>query len=125
MEGPAPVPRRASTYARLNTIFNDAVKIIEADFSRPISVEEVARRTVSSPRQLRRAFSLVGGVSYRSVLARVRMRHAADLLASTDVAINEVARRVGYHEPSQFTKAFRRVHGRTPSEFRAMRRSPP
>jgi AraC-like DNA-binding protein len=53
------------------------------------------------------------------------MSHAADLLASTDIAINEVARRVGYHEPSQFTKAFRRVHGRTPSEFRAAsRRSP-
>ena len=61
-------------------------------------------------------------MSFRSFLTRARMARAAELLVSTDIPVKEVARRVGYHEPSQFTKAFKRAYAATPSEFRAARR---
>lgn len=95
--------------------------MIEAELSRPITVDEVARRVATSPRQLRRAFSEIGGVSFRSFLTGVRMARAADLLAATDIPVAEIARRVGYRQPGQFTKAFKRAYATTPSAFRAQR----
>ena len=97
---------------------------MDAELAGPITADEVARRVASSPRQLRRAFSEIRGMSFRSFLTRARMARAAELLVSTDIPVKEVARRVGYQEPSQFTKAFKRVYGVTPSEFRAMHGPP-
>jgi AraC family transcriptional regulator of adaptative response / methylphosphotriester-DNA alkyltransferase methyltransferase len=36
--------------------------------------------------------------------------------------VREVAQRVGYRQPAQFAKAFRRHHGLAPAAFRDMRR---
>jgi AraC family transcriptional regulator of adaptative response / methylphosphotriester-DNA alkyltransferase methyltransferase len=37
--------------------------------------------------------------------------------------VREVAHRVGYRQPAQFAKAFRRHHGVAPSDFRARSRA--
>ena len=49
------------------------------------------------------------------------MDRAAELLERRSVTVREVARRVGYRQPAQFAKAFRRQHGVAPSDFRAAR----
>ena len=49
------------------------------------------------------------------------MERAAELLARRSVTVREVAHRVGYRQPAQFAKAFRRHHGVAPSDFRAGR----
>ena len=47
------------------------------------------------------------------------MDRAADLLAEGDLTVRDVAHRVGYRQPAQFAKAFRRRHGpRRPSTAR-------
>jgi AraC-like DNA-binding protein len=78
----------------------------------------------TSPRQLRRVFGECGGTTFRSFLAEARMTRAAEHLTSTDMLVREVARLVGYREPSRFTKAFKRAYGLTPSQFRAAAASP-
>ena len=122
MESSLPAGRRPSTHELRIRIFQEAAHIVAAEFARPITAEEVARRVATSPRQLRRAFSEISGDSFRVYLRRVRMACAADLLGATDMPVGEVARRVGYHEPSQFTKAFKRTYRSTPSELRRSRR---
>ena len=116
-----PRGRRPSTQDHRRAIFREAAAIVQAELAGPITADEVARRVASSPRQLRRAFSEIGGMSFRRFLTSARMARAAQLLVSTDMPVRDVARRVGYHEPSQFTKAFKRTHGMTPSELRARR----
>jgi AraC family transcriptional activator of mtrCDE len=54
-----------------------------------------------------------------SLLRRVRMRHAADLLAANALSIDQVALNVGYQSRSSFTRTFRRYYGSDPSEYRA------
>ena len=49
------------------------------------------------------------------------MERAAELLAAAALTVREVAHRVGYRQPAQFAKAFRRHHGAAPSAFRARR----
>jgi AraC-like DNA-binding protein len=49
------------------------------------------------------------------------MRAAAELLRSRALTVREVAHRVGYRQPAQFAKAFRRHHGLAPSDYRSSR----
>ena len=47
------------------------------------------------------------------------MDRAADLLSTRGLTVREVAHRVGYRQPAQFAKAFRRHLGVAPSDYRA------
>jgi AraC family transcriptional regulator of adaptative response / methylphosphotriester-DNA alkyltransferase methyltransferase len=49
----------------------------------------------------------------------VRMERAAELLVRRGLTVREVAHRVGYRQPAQFAKAFRRHKGLAPSAFRS------
>jgi AraC family transcriptional regulator, regulatory protein of adaptative response / methylphosphotriester-DNA alkyltransferase methyltransferase len=49
------------------------------------------------------------------------MDRAAELLASAGPTVREVAHRVGYRQPAQFAKAFRRHRGQAPAAYRADR----
>lgn len=114
--------QRRSTRELHASLFRQTTEIVRAEFARPLTLEEVARRLATSPRQLRRIFTEAGGKSFRSLLTEVRMDRAAELLEATDLSVSDVGRRVGYREAGQFTKAFKRAHGAPPSEFRARRR---
>jgi AraC family transcriptional regulator of adaptative response / methylphosphotriester-DNA alkyltransferase methyltransferase len=114
--------QRPSTRDLRAAIFEEAVAIMRAELGRRLALEELSRRVATSPRQLRRAFSETAGTGFRSYLARLRMEEAARLLTTTDLPVRVVGRRVGYRQAGQFTKAFKRTHGTTPSQFRAERR---
>jgi AraC-like DNA-binding protein len=88
-----------------------------------LTLDDIARRVASSRRQLQRAFAEIGRTTFREHLAKVRMARAAELLAVGTLTVREVARRVGYRQPAQFAKAFRRHVGVAPSDFRARRGS--
>jgi AraC family transcriptional regulator of adaptative response / methylphosphotriester-DNA alkyltransferase methyltransferase len=46
------------------------------------------------------------------------MRKALELLRRGEMPVREVANAVGYRQPAQFAKTFRRHHGAPPSSFR-------
>jgi two-component system response regulator YesN len=58
------------------------------------------------------------GENFSVYLERLRIGHARELLATTDKPLAEVARRCGYNSPPVLRRAFKRVEGITPSEFR-------
>jgi transcriptional regulator GlxA family with amidase domain len=109
---------RTGTVARRRTLFEEAVDIIEREFAQPLELDDVARRLATSRRQLQRAFAEIGDTSFRTYVARVRMLRALDLLREGRLPVREVANNVGYRQPAQFAKTFRRHHGAPPSSFR-------
>jgi transcriptional regulator GlxA family with amidase domain len=111
--------QRAATVRHRTTLFREAVDIVEAEFGSDLSLDDIARRVASSRRQLQRAYAEIGNTTFRDHLTSVRMRVAADMLSSRALTVREVAHRVGYRQPAQFAKAFRRHHGVAPSDFRA------
>lgn len=115
---------RADTMSRREEIYREALAVIAANYSRDLQVETVAHTIATSRRQLQRVLEEVGGVTFRDVLTRMRMRQAARLLRETDLPVAEVARQVGYSQPAQFAKAFRRLHGQVPSVYRSSPRPP-
>ena len=88
------------------------------EYAAPLELYVVARRIATSRRQLQRAYAQIGATSFQDQLAAVRMERAAELLAHDLLPVREVARRVGYRQPSQFAKRFRRHHGLSPVAFR-------
>ena len=115
--------QRPSTVRHRTSLFDDAVAIVESEFASDLSLDDIARRVASSRRQLQRAYSEIGNTTFREHLTRVRMHRAAEMLLGRSLTVREVAYRVGYRQPAQFAKAFRRHHGMSPSDFRAARRS--
>jgi AraC-like DNA-binding protein len=113
-----PVQRPSTTHLR-RSLFEDATAIVEREYAQDLALDDVARRVATSRRQLQRAYAEIGGTTFREHLTRVRMERAGDMLRHANLTIREVAHRVGYRQPAQFAKAFRRHHGVAPSSFRA------
>jgi AraC family transcriptional regulator of adaptative response / methylphosphotriester-DNA alkyltransferase methyltransferase len=114
--------RRQATIDRREDLFNEAAAIIEVEYADDLHLETLARRIAASRRQLQRAFAEIGSTNFRLYLAQVRMRRAAELLEDGSMPVRDVASSVGYRQPAQFAKAFRRHQGTQPSSFR--RREP-
>jgi AraC family transcriptional regulator, regulatory protein of adaptative response / methylphosphotriester-DNA alkyltransferase methyltransferase len=110
--------KRPATIQRRHELFVEAKTIIEVEYEAKLTLDDVARRVATSRRQLQRAFAEAGETSFRTCLQRIRMDRAADLLRNGDAPVNQVASAVGYRQPAQFAKAFRRHHGTPPSSFR-------
>src|SRR3954463_2552965 len=109
---------RPATIRHRTSLFEDATAIVEAEFAADLSLDDIARRVASSRRQLQRAYAEIGATTFRDHLTGVRMERAAELLLGRALTVREVAHRVGYRQPAQFAKAFRRHHGAAPSDFR-------
>jgi len=111
--------QRPSTIRLRASLLDEANAIVEREYASDLALDDIARRVASSRRQLQRAYAEIGGTTFRDHLTRVRMDRAAELLASRALTVREVAHRVGYRQPAQFAKAFRRHRGVAPSDFRA------
>ena len=58
------------------------------------------------------------GTSYSELIEHARFGVAANLLIDPDLKIIDVAFAAGYQDPSHFSRAFRRISGMAPREFR-------
>jgi AraC family transcriptional regulator, regulatory protein of adaptative response / methylphosphotriester-DNA alkyltransferase methyltransferase len=99
-------------------LFEEAAEIVRREYRDELALDDIAHRLASSRRQLQRAFAEAGETTFRSYVQRVRMARAAELLRDPALPVNRVAAAVGYRQPAQFAKAFRRHHGRPPSAYR-------
>ena len=91
----------------------------------PHTVQSLSHAVGLSRSAFMARFSAAFGESPMSLLRRVRMRHAADLLAANALSIDRVALNTGYQSRSSFTRTFRRYYGSDPSEYRASARRTP
>lgn len=85
-------------------------------------VDVVASHLATSTRTLSRSLQDVG-TSYQRILDEVRKEMAIEYLRNSNLPIEEIAALVGYSDPSNFRKAFRRWTGNAPSYYREDRHS--
>lgn len=83
----------------------------------PLGIAEVAEIAGTSVRSLQRCLASAG-LTYSRLLDQVRFEKGAELLRKTDARIIDVAFATGYTDPAHFARAFRRMAGITPREFR-------
>jgi transcriptional regulator GlxA family with amidase domain len=73
-----------------------------------IAVDQLAAAAALAPRTFARRLERVTGLSPVRFLQRLRLERAIELVHSTRLPIEEIARRVGYAEPSTLRRLFRR-----------------
>lgn len=87
-----------------------------ADLTDPPTLSELASLCGLSVRHLARSFLASRGCSLGSYIAEHRFRHARKLLAA-GMSIKAVAYSTGFSSPANFSAAFRRATGETPSAW--------
>lgn len=95
-----------------------AVDFIEDHYAQQITLSDVAAAAAYSRCHFSRLFKEQLGVCFVSYLSRVRIRHAADLLARSDMTVTEVALEVGFNDLSHFERVFRATQGESPTKYR-------
>ena len=85
-----------------------------------LSIEAASEVADTSVRTMQRRLS-GEQTSFSRVLEETRAELAGELLETTSAAINAIARQLGYKNQGDFTRAFRRWSGVSPSQYREQR----
>jgi AraC-like DNA-binding protein len=111
-------PARAdSSFLRardLNKI-SEARDYLTHHFVSPPRICDLARMVGVNQTKLKAGFRKLTGMSLYQYVVSCRMQLAADLLATNDYDVAEVAFKVGYAHPTNFTHAFKHYHGTLPN----------
>jgi AraC-like DNA-binding protein len=83
-----------------------------------LSLDVVARHAGMSAFYFCKTFKKNTGMHYTMYLSRVRVEEAKKLLVNLNYRICEVGYEVGFQSLSHFNRAFRRIAGETPTEYR-------
>jgi len=83
-----------------------------------LSVAALAARAHMSPRTFARTFARQVGTTPAAHVEQLRIESARTLLATTDLDVAAIARRVGFARAETLHRAFRRVAGTTPDRYR-------
>lgn len=84
----------------------------------PISLTQISKATGLNEFKLKRGFKLLFGTTVFEHLTDQKMNYARQMLLNTSCSVFEVAYTLGYTEPYNFTKAFKKHFGYVPSELK-------
>ncbi|MBK0400735.1 GlxA family transcriptional regulator [Limibaculum sp. M0105] len=99
-------------------VLASALSEMEANLDAPLPLERIARRAGVSARHLQTLFRRRFGVSPHGHYLALRLNHARRLLIETAQPVVEVAAAAGFASAASFTRAYRQMHGETPSQTR-------
>lgn len=83
-----------------------------------IDIDNIASSFCMSRKQLRSKVSSITGETPSSYIQHLRLNKACDLLNRTDYQIGEIAMQCGFDDSAYFSRIFKQVYGKTPSQFR-------
>ena len=109
-----PEPKTGST----NRYVSMAISYIQQHYQEPdISVSSVAQSLNISEGHLSHTFKKETGSTLLGYLTRYRVHKAAELLKDGRMKVYEVAEQVGYRDIGYFSNTFKKITGKTPSEY--------
>ncbi|MBP5857115.1 AraC family transcriptional regulator [Marivibrio halodurans] len=94
----------------------DVIREINTDYSRPMTTSEMMGVAGMSKTVLHESFKAVTGLSPLQYVKSIRLHRARVLMLEEGMSARAAAYRVGYASPSQFSREFKRLFGRPPSE---------
>lgn len=94
-------------------------RYIEENYNKEdLSLQNLAEEAQISPNYLSRLLKQEIGVSFIDYLTRIRVQKAIQLMNNPKLKIYEVSEMVGYSSQHYFSRAFKRVLGVSPVEYR-------
>jgi AraC family transcriptional regulator len=99
------------------------IEIMKANSRHGLSVSDLARMVRLSSWHFTRLFKAETSKSPTEYLKDVRMQQAEEMLRETSLSLKEIVSAVGLCDRSHFSREFKKLHGVTPKEFIAQRRT--
>ncbi len=100
----------------------ESVAFMEENFSQKLNLRDLAGIACMSVPNFIRVFKETYQDTPIDYLIRLRVQKAAELLQGSGESITVVALKAGFSDGNYFSRAFRRITGRTPREFRQNQR---
>ena len=97
-----------------------AASYFNENYNRDINIEEYAVSRGMSVSWFIRNFKKFTGTTPMQFITSIRITNAQMLLETTNYAVNEIARIVGYDNPLYFSRLFHKQKGCSPSEYRKL-----
>ncbi|MFC0561476.1 AraC family transcriptional regulator [Halalkalibacter alkalisediminis] len=94
----------------------DMIEQITANYTRPFRIEELAEKANMSVASLHRHFKDITAMTPIQFQKQLRLQEARRLLLTEPTDAADVAFRVGYESPSQFSREYSRMFGFPPRE---------
>src|SRR3954468_16616363 len=92
--------------------------LIDRDYGDPLDLDAMAREAGYSRFHFGRAFATAYGETPRAYLTRRRIERAKTLLRTANLSVTEICFLVGFASVGSFSAPFRKLVGRSPSEYR-------
>lgn len=115
---------KSTESASVNQYVQKGIEYISANYSYPITVEDIASYVGLSRSHLFRSFETVLGQSPKEYLTEFRMKQACYLLEHSSLSVTAIAISVGFDNSLYFSKTFHRANGLSPREYRQSKKSP-
>lgn len=110
--------QRASTIEEYQKQINIVIEYINNHLDEPIDLMKLAEISNFSPFHFHRIIRAFLGEPIGTYILRMRLETAARLLRYTDLAISDIAYKVGYDVPSSLSKSFKQHYDISPIDYR-------
>lgn len=97
---------------------NKTINYIEENLDSKIDLDKAANIMCQSTISFLRTFSMIMNMSINEYIRRRRMTLAAIELRNSSAKVIDIAMKFGYESPESFTRAFKEIHGISPSVAR-------
>jgi DNA-binding response OmpR family regulator len=123
---PAAAPAPPSHHDPDEVVAAAAMRLIDGNLAATLTLAGIARALGTYEKRLSQAFRRHVGMTVFMYLGEARIRRGRQLLADTDMSVQQVAEQTGFSSAANFATAFREQGGATPTAYRqAMRQSTP
>lgn len=114
--------RQVNVNLKSESRINTACKRIYENLKEPPTAKELAKECCLSESRFLHLFREVTDNSYTGFITALRIEHAKELLALTDIPVSEVAENVGFSDHNYFSRCFKKNEGVSPMEYRKTER---
>ena len=94
------------------------IEIVAKNYSRSVNIGQIAQNIGIDRRYLSSIFKERLNLSPQEFLINFRMNKACELMENRQLSISDIARSVGYEDPLQFSKIFKKMTGKSPTDYR-------
>jgi AraC-like DNA-binding protein len=95
-----------------------AKDVLHSSFAEKLDLDTISSASCLSMPQLIRQFKSVFHCTPHQYLLRLRLQHAAGLLATSDEQVNSITWQSGFEDTSAFCRAFKTMYGVSPEVYR-------
>ncbi len=113
-----------SRISSVSTPIYEAITYIHKNFSKQITLSEVAQHLHYAPQYFSQYFHKATGITFRKYLLDTRLRFAMVLLKMSDLSITDICFESGFTSLSHFSNAFSLKYGQSPKFFLGQTQSP-